>query len=152
MEEFPGYPTVRTWIHWFCVAVLASVLGFAGIIKIADPQGFAESIRNFRLIPEWSVALVTFYLPWFELAVVLSLLVPKTRLIGFVFTIGLLVVFLLALGSAELRGLDISCGCFGSRSPSARMTSVLDSCLLLIAGVGAWTCFSRSQTALAPVD
>lgn len=100
-------------------AILRATVGLvfvsAGVLKLLDIQQFAIDVHNFRLTP-WSVSLaVALYLPWLEI------------LAGGVFASGwsrfrdgahwtLLVLvagFLVALGSAWTRNLDIECGCFG---------------------------------------
>ncbi|HNR12503.1 MAG TPA: MauE/DoxX family redox-associated membrane protein [Thermodesulfobacteriota bacterium] len=96
--------------------VLGSIFVYAGWDKINDPEAFAEAIHNYRILPVASINLVAIVLPWIEL-------VCGALLVAGVFTGGsslliaaLLGSFLLALISALVRGLDISCGCFSGRS------------------------------------
>lgn len=94
------------------------VLGFlfilAAIEKIAQPEEFAKAITNYRLVPNAAVNLFAIVLPWVELLAGLSILVGLlTRGSSLILTF-LLGVFIVAIGISLARGLDISCGCFGT--------------------------------------
>ncbi|MDD2764130.1 MAG: hypothetical protein PHE83_09185 [Opitutaceae bacterium] len=92
---------------------LAAVFCYAGGLKALDPAGFTLSIDNYRLLPYPVAAAVAVYLPWLELVCGLGILWPRTRLGAVVVLLGLCLVFSGAIASAWIRGLDISCGCFG---------------------------------------
>jgi len=105
--------------------VIAAVFIAAGVMKAWNPSAFAEDIRNYRLVP-WSANVVlALYLPWLEMAVGGALLWRKTRGGGLLLALGMLLGFLLAILSAWWRGLNISCGCFGSGAGSAGTSSGL---------------------------
>ncbi|MGC3988693.1 MAG: MauE/DoxX family redox-associated membrane protein [Chthoniobacteraceae bacterium] len=98
--------------------VVAVVFIVAGGLKAKDPAAFAEDIRNYRIVP-WSANVVlALYLPWLEIAIGGGLLWRRTRGGGLLLALGMLLVFLVAIASAWWRGLNISCGCFGSGTPS----------------------------------
>lgn len=92
--------------------VLGGIFIYAGITKIADPVGFAGSIAAYRILPYFGSYLVAAILPWVE--VISGLLIASGfRVKGGAVVIALLnVVFIAALASALVRGLDIDCGCF----------------------------------------
>lgn len=97
-------------------------LGFlfilASIDKIADPAAFAASIGNYKIVSGALRMVFATVLPWVELLCGLCLLAGiLTRGSSFLLT-SLLVVFTLAIISALLRGLDITCGCF-TQDPDA---------------------------------
>jgi uncharacterized membrane protein YphA (DoxX/SURF4 family) len=81
--------------------------------KLLDPGLFAEAVRGYDLLPDPWVAIVALGLPWLECVAGLGLA------LGFWYRgalgwVGLcLLAFVLALGSAWWRGLEISCGCLG---------------------------------------
>ena len=110
----PPWTTLLSW-------VLAVVLIWAGGTKTLDPAALAESIAGFRLVP-WPMAVAgAFYLPWLELVVGIGLLVPRWRtdaawLAALIFT-----AFSLVWAITWVRGLDVTCGCFGGTDAS--MTS-----------------------------
>ena len=86
---------------------------YAGVMKALDPAQFAGDIANYRILPWPAAATLALYLPWLEIfcggALIFRRLHPGAPLI----LIALCLVFLGALASAKIRGLDIACGCFG---------------------------------------
>ncbi len=97
-----------------CQLGIGFVFLFAALAKIGDLSTFAFQIHNFRLAPVWAENLVAMTLPWIELIAGLSLILAiRPRAGGMVSTV-LMAVFLMAVGIAVARGLDIECGCFGT--------------------------------------
>lgn len=106
------------WLMLAVRCVLGFVFVYAAIEKISQPAEFAKAIANYHLLPLFSFNLFALVLPWVELLAGLSL-VGGVYVRGSSLLIGiLLVVFLVAGALALLRGLDISCGCFGPASAS----------------------------------
>ncbi|HEY0946170.1 MAG TPA: MauE/DoxX family redox-associated membrane protein [Opitutaceae bacterium] len=100
---------------WLLVArlVLAGLFVYAGSAKALAPAAFAADIANFRLLPLFESGLLAVYLPWLEILAGGALLIGRWRAGGALVVALLSAVFLGALLSARLRGLDITCGCFG---------------------------------------
>ena len=91
---------------------LAIVLIYACLDKIANPEGFAASVKNYQFLP---VILNNFFamtMPWAELFCGILLLAGLFERGAGLITSLMFLAFLIALTSALLRGLDISCGCF----------------------------------------
>ncbi|MEO0056017.1 MAG: hypothetical protein RLZZ50_1964 [Verrucomicrobiota bacterium] len=99
--------------------VVAGVLAWAGVTKLADPSLFAIDIANYRLLSPIFSAMAAVYLPWLELCLAAGLLVPRLRGVARWLALGLVLVFCVALCSAWVRGLDIRCGCFGGSAGGA---------------------------------
>ena len=99
--------------------VVAGAFVMAALPKIQDPVAFATSVSAFRVIaPELSIW-VALLLPWLELVIGLGILLPIIRRTSGAL-IGLLLLLFIALHtSAWMRGLDISCGCFGAETGEA---------------------------------
>ncbi len=97
---------------------IAAVFIYAGIDKIRDPLQFADSIAAFAILPAVLINLLAMGLPPFEIACGLLLIGPWTRRVGSLAVAVILVVFIIALSSALLRGLTLDCGCFGAGAPS----------------------------------
>ena len=96
--------------------VLGGVFIYAGVLKVLDPVGFANDIDNYKLL-SWPVAVgLGFYLPWLEICCALGVILRRAYPAALSIIAGLLLVFLAATIAAKLRGLDISCGCFGHAS------------------------------------
>jgi putative oxidoreductase len=107
----------RYAVHAVSLAV-AAVFIYAGIEKIHDPLQFADSIAAFAILPAVLINLLAMGLPPFEIACGLLLIGPWTRRVGALAIAIILVVFMIALSSALLRGLTLDCGCFGVGAPS----------------------------------
>jgi putative oxidoreductase len=107
----------RYAVHAVSLAV-AAVFIYAGIDKIHDPLQFADSIAAFAILPAVLINLLAMGLPAFEIACGLLLIGPWTRRVGALAIAIILVVFMIALSSALLRGLTLDCGCFGIGAPS----------------------------------
>jgi putative oxidoreductase len=96
--------------------VLAGIFIYAGALKAIDPVQFASDIDNYKILP-WPVSVaLAFYLPWLEIFCALGLAF-RFLYRGALSIITLsVVVFTLAIIAAKVRGLDITCGCFGHAS------------------------------------
>jgi putative oxidoreductase len=104
---------------WAFKLGLGALLLYAGIMKLLDPAGFAEEISNYRFLPELAPFLAVM-LPPVEVLLGCVLVVAGTKnpwlsaaALG---TTLLMAVFTVAVTQAVLRGIDTSCGCFGSDS------------------------------------
>jgi uncharacterized membrane protein YphA (DoxX/SURF4 family) len=94
----------------------ASALADLRNLSLANPAEFASDIDNFKILP-WAVSVaLAFYLPWLEVFCAVGLLFRFLYRGALVVLITLIVVFTLAITAAKLRGLDITCGCFGHGS------------------------------------
>ncbi len=107
----------RTQIVDHIVLVLRLVLGaifiVAGASKIGHGAEFAAQIAGFRILPQPVIAPMALALPFLEVLLggylVLGLF---TRTAGWIAVL-LLALFDGAIASAVIRGMTVSCGCFG---------------------------------------
>jgi putative oxidoreductase len=96
--------------------IVAAIFIYAGAIKVLDPVQFATDIDNYKILP-WTISVgLAFYLPWLEMFCGLALILRRLYLGGLSMLTGLVAVFLVATIAAKVRGLDITCGCFGHAS------------------------------------
>jgi putative oxidoreductase len=96
--------------------IVGGIFIYAGAIKILDPIQFANDIDNYKILP-WTIAVgLAFYLPWLEIFCGLALILRRLYLGGLSILTVLVAVFLIATIAAKVRGLDITCGCFGHAS------------------------------------
>jgi uncharacterized membrane protein YphA (DoxX/SURF4 family) len=86
--------------------------------KIVDTPAFARSIANYGLLPSWMPSMVATVLPWIELLCGFGVLFGLFLRGSSFLLSAMIAVFTLAVISALLRGLDISCGCF-TQDPTA---------------------------------
>ncbi|HAX49711.1 MAG TPA: MauE/DoxX family redox-associated membrane protein [Ignavibacteria bacterium] len=98
--------------------VLGAVFMYASFDKMANPEAFAKIIDNYHLLPYQLVNPLAIFLPWLELITGLLLITGKWVKGSLLIYNALLVIFIIALVQALIRGLDISCGCF-SVNPSS---------------------------------
>ncbi|MBI4428137.1 MAG: DoxX family membrane protein [Ignavibacteriales bacterium] len=121
------------------------VFVFASIDKVAQPDDFAVSISNYKLVPDFIATLTATVLPWVELLCGLGILAGVffrgTSLLASIMSL----IFAVAVGSALARGLDIACGCF-SQDPSVGKVNwekMLQSTLLI--GFSLYLLYSTSD-------
>jgi uncharacterized membrane protein YphA (DoxX/SURF4 family) len=106
-------------VHWLLALVVGGVFVYASLSKIADPQAFAKIVYHYQLIgPSAALGfvpanLLAVVLPWLELIAGVLLITSLWRREAAVVTAVMLAVFVVAVGSALARGIDIAnCGCF----------------------------------------
>jgi uncharacterized membrane protein YphA (DoxX/SURF4 family) len=104
------------WLMWILRLLAGGVFLVAGALKVIDPAHFAANIDHFRLLPYFAVAPLALYLPWLEIICGLAVFVGAARRSALVLLFVLTVIFIVAIASAWMRGLDIRCGCFGAAS------------------------------------
>lgn len=93
--------------------LLGIIFIVASIDKISSPEAFAASIHAYRLSPELFDNLLALLIPWIELVCgILLMSGVKVRASSFILSV-LLLLFMVAITAALMRGLKIDCGCFG---------------------------------------
>jgi len=96
--------------------IVAGIFIYAGAIKALDPVQFASDIDNYKIVP-WPVSVVlAFYLPWLEIFCGFALVVRLLYRGALSISTALILTFTFATVAAKVRGLDITCGCFGHAS------------------------------------
>jgi len=138
-------PPVKAALLWALRLGLGGLFLVTGALKIADPTAFAVEIHNYQLFPALAPVLAA-TLPAVELALGGALLAgPRPWLRAGAFaSAALLVVFTVAVGSAVMRGINISCGCFGAGSSPVTLLTVLRDLALLAASVAIFRLASHS--------
>jgi uncharacterized membrane protein YphA (DoxX/SURF4 family) len=89
---------------------LGMLFVWAGWVKLIDPEGFAEIISGYALVPGSLLVPVAIGLPVLEVVAGLGLIFDVRGSRGLIF--GLLVMFVFVLWFGILKDLDIDCGCF----------------------------------------
>lgn len=120
---------------WF-IRVLRVILGvlflWAGLSKMPQIENFARTIEVFHLLPQILILPTAIILPYVEFLTGLSLLLGfKTRLSACV-CLGLLCLFVIALGITIAQGIDdIPCGCFGIGIGDTLSTALIRNLVLI---------------------
>ena len=125
---------------WRIVAlIIGGIFVYAGVIKAMDPVAFANDIDNYKILP-WPLAVrLAFYLPWLEMLCGLALILRFFYRGGLCILTGLTFVFIAASVVAKVRGLDITCGCFGHASKNWSFSGHLAlDIAILIALIALW--------------
>lgn len=112
MTGFLGSTAVRRGAQ----VVLGLLFAWAALAKIGDVQSLAREVHNFRLAPIWSENLVAMTIPWIELVAGAALVLGVRPRAGAWVAGALLLVFTIGVGTAMARGLNFTCGCFGTAS------------------------------------
>lgn len=101
------------WFGLLARLTLGGVLVAAGWLKIFTPAKSQMAVRAYEVLPIVLANFLGLVLPWLEIGVgvllFLGIAVRLSALIGG----ALMVIFILAISQAGIRGLSIDCGCFG---------------------------------------
>ena len=124
-------------IHPWLILVIRILLGiiflYASYDKIMDPGKFARSIANYHIVPfglENSIAII---LPWLELFIGVGLIAGIMVDGAAGITGSLLVIFILLILQAILRGFNIECGCGLKEGEMVGWTKILENIVFLFA-------------------
>ena len=128
---------MNEWKRYLPAAVritLGIIFIYAAALKIADPVAFAGSVAAYRILPYFASYLTAAVLPFLELTCGLLLVCGYRVKGGALIIAGLNLLFMAALASAIVRGLDIDCGCFKQGGPktSPWLALARDACFLVM--------------------
>ncbi len=114
---------------------VANAFADLGQLALANPAEFASDIDNYKLLP-WPVSVaLAFYLPWLEIFCALGLVFRFLYRGALSILTASIVVFTLATIAAKVRGLDITCGCFGHASQNWSFPAHLVTNLAILAAL-----------------
>jgi uncharacterized membrane protein YphA (DoxX/SURF4 family) len=103
------------WSYLTLRTLIGAMFLYAGAMKIFvdGTAEFAESVSHYRILQDpWNLV-VAYVLPWAEVIAGLSLLTGLLIRGGLALAAALTGMFLFGIVQGWVRGLDISCGCFG---------------------------------------
>ena len=107
---------IKSFVWRILDLIIAAIFIYAGVLKALDPVQLAHDIDHYKILP-WTIAVgLAFYLPLLEILCGLALIFRFFYRGALSILTGLVVVFLVATIAAKVRGLDITCGCFGHAS------------------------------------
>jgi uncharacterized membrane protein YphA (DoxX/SURF4 family) len=112
----------------------------AGVSKIGHAAIFASEIAGFRIVPQPIIAPLAVMLPFFEVLLGGYLVIGLyTRIAGIVGAVQL-AIFAAAIASAVMRGMSVSCGCFGPNDATTTSWGEVarDAAIALAAALVAW--------------
>jgi len=103
---------------------IAGVFLWAAIPKLNDPAAFAKSVNNYHLLPGSAVNLWALFLPALEALSALGVLSGMWGRASAWLVNGMLALFLVAIGLAIQKGVNIDCGCF-TQNPTVKSSMAL---------------------------
>lgn len=92
--------------------ILGVIFIYASVGKILYPNSFANSISNYKILPDFLIVPTAIILPYIELAFGIFLILDVWTKISAIVLSLLLLIFIAAISSTIIRGLNIDCGCF----------------------------------------
>ncbi len=104
------------WLSLPCRLLLGGLFVFAGVMKLDQPQAFADAIKGFKVFEgsrEFMIPLMSFVLPWTEVLAGALLILGLWARGATLVIMALLGAFILGVVSVILRGIDTKCSCFG---------------------------------------
>ena len=107
----------------------------SAVLKLAAPRQFANDVQQYRMLPRPMALAFGYALPYAELAAAALLLTGFYTEWAALGVAVMLVVFMIAVGVAMARKLNISCNCFGLlyRERVGWSTQIRDAILLAMA-------------------
>jgi uncharacterized membrane protein YphA (DoxX/SURF4 family) len=147
-----NFPTpIAPVLALICRLALGILFLYAAWEKIIEPREFAIAVYNYRLLPDGAINLVAVVLPWLEVLLAASLIIGYYVRGSSLLSALLFMVFAAALTISLVRGLDISCGCFGGSAGSINWLYLVRDLSLLVMAVfvlffdRGWSYFSGSS-------
>lgn len=124
----------KAWVQFLFRLLVGGVFIWAGALKVAQPLDFAQTIKNYQAFPHDLIFPIALVLPWVEVLSGAGLIAGVLKRSSAFIAAVLLAGFIALVGSALVRGIDTSCGCFGSLSRRADLgLMAMDAVLLLMA-------------------
>ena len=114
---------------------LGAVFLLSAIVKVPAPRQFVRDVRGYRILPGSVAAVFGWVLPYVELAIAGSLLTGFGVRWAALAAAFLLIAFMVVVGIAMIRRLNLNCSCFGIlyRERVGWRTLIRDTILLGIA-------------------
>ena len=128
----PGSSKALRLVGHLCRLVLAVVFLTSGVLKMLDPEGFAREVAQYGLLPGGLTGLFASLLLPFEVSVGAALLLNFRPVLAMSLAIGMLVLFIGAIGFALQTGQPLTaCGCFGRNFTRTPSQTLIEDCLFL---------------------
>jgi len=149
----------RPLLHALLGIALGAIFLYAAYDKILHPADFARIVYHYQLVGPsqhvgpWAPNLLAVALPWLEVVVGLMLVTGLWRREAATVSAGLLLVFVVAVSAALLRGIDIeNCGCFSvtGEGRAAGIKLILGDLLML--GAALLLAFVEPRSAATPAS
>ena len=94
--------------------IMGIVFIYASYSKILDPTAFSQNIHNYGVTPLFAENIIALTLPWVELFIGFGLIFNIKYDACVDISICLMMIFIILILQAYLRGKSIDCGCFSN--------------------------------------
>ena len=101
------------WLGLFARLILGGVLIAAGWLKAFNTAEAENAVRAYQILPLPVADFVGVSLPWIEIGIGILLVLGVATRFAAIAGGAIMVIFIIAIAQAGLRGLSIDCGCFG---------------------------------------
>jgi uncharacterized membrane protein YphA (DoxX/SURF4 family) len=112
---------LKNMLVLICRIFLGFLFIYASLEKILQPEEFAKQVGYYKALPIGLENLLAIVLSWTELIVGICLLAGLFVDGAALLSIIMMLVFILAISQAMLRGIDITCGCFKVSADSEKL-------------------------------
>ena len=103
----------QPWLTFLFRLILGGVLLVAGGLKVTDPYASATAVRAYQVLPVPIANFLGFVLPFLEVGIGIFLIVGIWVKLMSLLGAALMIVFIVAIAQAWVRGISLDCGCFG---------------------------------------
>ena len=118
--------------------IIGGILVFASLDKISAPGEFARDIAHYHILPLGTENLLALVLPWLELTVGIGLILGVFITGASILSMAMMGMFIIAIGSAILRGYNIECGCGLKEGEMVGWNKILENLVFLGASYLVW--------------
>ena len=101
------------WVGLVARLILGGTLIVAGYLKFDELDKSQMAVRAYELLPIPLANFMGIFLPFFELAIGILLVLGASTRIAALLSGLLMFAFMIGISQAWARGLSIDCGCFG---------------------------------------
>ena len=101
------------WLGLIARLILGGVLIAAGWLKAFNTAEAENAVRAYQVLPLPVADFVGISLPWIEIGIGILLILGVVTRSAAIAGGAIMVIFIIAIAQAGLRGLSIDCGCFG---------------------------------------
>ena len=101
------------WLGLIARLILGGVLIAAGWLKAFNTSDAENAVRAYQILPLKIADLVGITLPWVEIGLGIFLIIGVATRFAAAAGGLIMVIFIIAIAQAAVRGLSIDCGCFG---------------------------------------
>jgi putative oxidoreductase len=131
------------WLPSLGAYTLAGVLILSSLIHVQNPYAYLSSIYAYSIVPSLLGVVIAVLFPSLQITLgLVFLFCRRDWKPAFVLSGALMLLFTVVQIVALIRGLNISCGCFGrpEENPIDWLTVSRTALLMLTAFVGFWFC------------